>query len=753
MVSFSIPASPGIYTRYETIGQQPPPVNLSVGGIVLESNRGRITPQFVSNKDRFSNLYGDVDPSLSFGMDAALDFLDESNKLWVLRVVNGATYAGLHVFQDSDENPTKTLTHSFVSGLENDFNGGGPDINLIKIDNDTVTGDEIEVEFSNGTNTQTEIVSFSGNQTSDLETFADGLQTKLDNIKTGGSFKVLPEENKNGEKYIVLFIAPPNSQVEITNLTLTGSVEASLHERVKLFDVFADNPGKWANSIGIKINNIDRGIPQIQKLTFTGEIETGDEIKVVINSETFTQTYDTSNDETLKKLADKINLGFQQNIINLGNARVEKIDNSNSNDREILITAPDAERDMEIDASITIASGNTNKQILKKETLQRVPSKDTFNLEVYSRDNVKFPINTYSVSLVEKIDGLGSQRNIVEQVNEINDDVNVSIYQPEYSKKETDKIPDYKILNESNFIEFMQGGDDGNKVNISQISNAWETFMDKDLYNIRIAINAGYTSPVVQQKMSWLAEQRKDLIAVLDIPDTKQGTIEARDYRKFELNINSSFSALYSPWLKIVDTNSNISRFIPPSGKVAATYAYTDRRFNTYTSPAGTERGRLREVRGLARNYDQGQRDILSTNQVNTIIKKPSEGFVVFDDQTLESSFTSLSFINVRRLLILLESVYRDTIDFAQFDPNNEFTRFRVEQALSNLLKQIKDNGGIEMFEVFVNEDNNPPEIRARGILVVDVVFVPVYPARRILLRTTVANTGATFEEFSPGDQ
>ena len=83
--------------------------------------------------------------------------------------------------------------------------------------------------------------------------------------------------------------------------------------------------------------------------------------------------------------------------------------------------------------------------------------------------------------------------------------------------------------------------------------------------------------------------------------------------------MNTSYAALYYPWVKITDSVNKKDVFIPPSGLVAAQYAYNDQVSDVFYAPAGRTRGTLNTALATEKLLSQGDRDLLYQNQINPI--------------------------------------------------------------------------------------------------------------------------------------
>lgn len=346
------------------------------------------------------------------------------------------------------------------------------------------------------------------------------------------------------------------------------------------------------------------------------------------------------------------------------------------------------------------------------------------------------PVETFFVSRrVGEVDGNGKAMFVEEVVNKSSKYIKV---------KNNHLCPEYPVVSE--VFEFLAGGTDGDRVTNDQVAEAWDLYEDPEEIDVNILINAGYTNPTVQRVMVALAEKRQDATAVLDMPFDDFEVVNAVNYRRNDLNINSSYGALYGPWTEIRDTHNNKKLYVPPSGLVAGTYAKTDTERNLWFAPAGLNRGGLK-VLGVRKKYNQGHRDALDRAQINAIRFMPGRGYVVWGQETLQSHASALSNVNVRRLINHIKKSIATAANVGVFDPNDTFLRLKLRSLAEGFLAPIKRGRGLYDFDVVCDERNNPPESIAAGIIVLDVYADPVIPAKRIHLTAHVQPTGSLFDE------
>lgn len=291
--------------------------------------------------------------------------------------------------------------------------------------------------------------------------------------------------------------------------------------------------------------------------------------------------------------------------------------------------------------------------------------------------------------------------------------------------------------------EWLDGGADGDRATSDEIAAAWDGLEDIDAYSVQILINGGYTNVYVQQKMINIATARGDAIAVLDCPQLQTATAKAVNYRKNILNVSNSYGAMYAPFCQVTDDVSGRKFMCPPSGLVAAQYAYTDRVKAYYWAPAGLNRGQLK-VTDLDYKYNLQERNALEQAQINVIRKIPGRGFVIFDAQTLQSQASGLQWVNVRRLVNGIKSVIRKAFLPSVFNPNDEFERLKLKNIVDAEAEKVKIGRGLYEYETICDERNNTTDVIANNDMVVDFVMDPEIPAKRVSLGADIRNYGAS---------
>ena len=260
----------------------------------------------------------------------------------------------------------------------------------------------------------------------------------------------------------------------------------------------------------------------------------------------------------------------------------------------------------------------------------------------------------------------------------------------------------------------------------------------------------------VQQALVLQCEAQRDRIALIDPPyktarDDKLGVAAARAWRR---RFDSKYAAFYYPWLKVKDPlrgMNALTRDIPPSGHVAGFYAQTDFAIGVHKAPAN---GSLAWVQDVTAVVDDSGHAILNPEGINAIRALPSRGIRIFGARTV-SSDPDWRFVNVRRLLMMIEKAVYLSIQWAVFEPNDGATRAKLDLVLTSFLAALWQRGALmgkstaEAFFVKCTEDNNPSAERSNGRLLAEVGVAPSIPFEFVVLRVGRSNNAFEIAETS----
>ena len=255
----------------------------------------------------------------------------------------------------------------------------------------------------------------------------------------------------------------------------------------------------------------------------------------------------------------------------------------------------------------------------------------------------------------------------------------------------------------------------------------------------------------VQAAMVQQCETLRDRIAVLDPPysaarDDDLGIGAIRSWRN---RFDSKYAALYYPWLRVVDplrSTTALTRDIPPSGHTLGCYAGTDIETGVHKAPANNP---LSWLQDLSVDINESQHGLLNDEGINVIRVFPGRGIRIFGARTV-SSDPDWRYVNVRRLILMIEKAIDHSTQWAVFEPNDVYTRNKLRLSISSFLISLWQQGALtgatmdQAFFVKSDEENNPPTERENGRLLVDVGVAPAKPFEFIVLR--VGRSGNAFE-------
>jgi hypothetical protein len=370
----------------------------------------------------------------------------------------------------------------------------------------------------------------------------------------------------------------------------------------------------------------------------------------------------------------------------------------------------------------------------------------TFDIVVNYTDDagVTAEAERWTVSRKVQTDGYGAQQYLEDKINGFSKYIVVA------DGPQADTV----MPKENATAIILGGGINGSAPSDSDINIGWDDFANPDNIDIRILINGGETSTTVQTKMKEIAETRKDCIAVLDIPDAQLTSVSAMTtWRNATQNFNSSYCALYTPWLKVNDQYNDKIVLLPPSGYIAGQMAYNDAVADAWFAPAGFNRGLL-NVLGVSNVFTQGDRDVLYSNGLNPIQMFRGEGISIWGQKTQQKKASALDRINVRRMLIVLEKAISIALRSFVFEPNSTLTRFRITAVIEEFLAKMAARGAFQTeggdigYKVVCDTTNNTPAIIDSNELKVDVFVKPSRTAEFIQLTTIVTKTGVSFQEL-----
>jgi len=210
-------------------------------------------------------------------------------------------------------------------------------------------------------------------------------------------------------------------------------------------------------------------------------------------------------------------------------------------------------------------------------------------------------------------------------------------------------------------------------------------------------------------------------------------------------SVDSNYAAVYYPWIKTIDVNTNKLITVPPSVLLPGVFAANDRVAAEWFAPAGLNRGGLVGAVSVLNRLTQSEKDDLYENKVNPIVQFPGQGIVVFGQKTLQDKPSALDRINVRRLLLTVRKYIASTSRYLVFEQNTSETRNRFLNIVNPYLESIQQRQGLYSFRVVMDDTNNTPDVIDRNIMKGSIYLQPTKTAEFIQIDFNILPTGAAF--------
>ena len=300
------------------------------------------------------------------------------------------------------------------------------------------------------------------------------------------------------------------------------------------------------------------------------------------------------------------------------------------------------------------------------------------------------------------------------------------------------------------YSKVMSAGASGDSVSIANVLEGYSIFANDELYDVSLIPMGPTTSVAAVNQVIGIAESRRDCIVFTspqytDVVNTTGQATKVTTYR--DQLTNSSFAVLDSGWKYQYDRYNDKYRYVPLNGDVAGLAVRTDYIADPWFSPAGYNRGVLKNVVKLAWSPSKTDRDTLYKKGVNPVVTFPGQGTLLFGDKTLLARPSAFDRINVRRLFIVLEKAIATASKFQLFEFNDPFTQAQFRNLIEPFLRDVQGRRGITDFRVICDETNNTSEVIDRNEFVADIFIKPARAINFIQLNFVATRSGISFEE------
>lgn len=311
-------------------------------------------------------------------------------------------------------------------------------------------------------------------------------------------------------------------------------------------------------------------------------------------------------------------------------------------------------------------------------------------------------------------------------------------------------------------LDFSNGNDGVDELSsdtslLSAVQKSYDQFTSTENVDISLvmcgkAIGTNGTQ-VATYVIDNVVEQRKDCVAFISpqrsdvVNNVGSEYSSVVSFRK-NLNRSTSYAFLDSGYKYMYDKYNDLYRYIPLNGDIAGLCVSTDLQRDPWWSPAGFNRGQIKNIVKLAYNPPKAERDVLYPAGINPVATFPGQGTVLFGDKTLQTKPSAFDRINVRRLFIVLEKAIATASKYTLFEFNDAFTRAQFVSLVTPFLKDVQGRRGIYDFRVVCDESNNTGEVIDGNRFVGDIYIKPARSINFIQLNFVAVRTGVEFSEI-----
>lgn len=303
----------------------------------------------------------------------------------------------------------------------------------------------------------------------------------------------------------------------------------------------------------------------------------------------------------------------------------------------------------------------------------------------------------------------------------------------------------------------LKGGSDGvSELGVDDYIKGIDAFSNPETTDIDTLVVPGQTNPAIILKGISVCESRQDALYIVDTPFglNVQQVVDwsncQKSYKQPDSSIyNTCYAAIYYPWVQIYSEFHKKYVWLPPSGYVAAQFAYNDKVAEPWFAPAGLKRGLINTVVGIEYSPTQGERDLLygNTNVVNPIINFRQRGVVIWGQKTTQRRASALDRVNVVRLVNYLKKIITNsTYDFV-FDPNDSYLWQKWTDMIEYKLLAIKAKRGLYDLKVVMDDTTVTVDDIENNRMPGKIMIKPTKTAEFIPLDFMIMSYGAKFSD------
>jgi phage tail sheath protein FI len=295
-------------------------------------------------------------------------------------------------------------------------------------------------------------------------------------------------------------------------------------------------------------------------------------------------------------------------------------------------------------------------------------------------------------------------------------------------------------------------GVDDNVLSDGELQAGYALYIVPEVVDVTLVMAGPASTTTARYIVDNITSVRKDCIALVSpakasVVNAGTGQVAALTTDNTALG-SSSYAVMDGAWKYQYDRYNDVFRYAPMNGDIAGLCARTDFTNDAWWSPAGLNRGTVKNIVKLSWEATKADRDTLYQLSVNPLITQRGAGVVLWGDKTMQTVPSAFDRINVRRLFIVLEKAISIAAKAMLFEFNDEFTRSQFVNMVEPFLREVQGRRGITDFKVVCDSSNNTGQIIDTNSFVGDIYVKPARSINYIQLNFIAARSDVSFSEI-----
>ena len=298
----------------------------------------------------------------------------------------------------------------------------------------------------------------------------------------------------------------------------------------------------------------------------------------------------------------------------------------------------------------------------------------------------------------------------------------------------------------------LAGGVDDNILSDGELQAGYAKYIVPEVVDVTLVMAGPASTTSARYIVDNITSVRKDCVAF--VSPAKASVVNAGTAQVANLTTDntalgsSSYAVMDGAWKYQYDRYNDVFRFVPMNGDIAGLCARTDFTNDPWWSPAGLNRGLVKNIVKLSWEATKADRDTLYQLGVNPLITQRGSGVVLWGDKTMQTVPSAFDRINVRRLFIVLEKAIAIAAKAMLFEFNDEFTRSQFVNLVEPFLREVQGRRGITDFKVVCDSSNNTGQVIDTNNFIGDIYIKPARSINFIQLNFIATRTDVSFSEI-----